>query len=116
MQRLKKQTLLTDTTMERITTKKVSRTEVNNTVYVSLTEKGWELLRNNASKICDGDEERIEEYMKVVYKDKRVVIGNGVYNPFLLWEFMSIFGPHLYHGMNSSNALFETDKIYIEHE
>lgn len=102
--------------MKELTTENLTKVSLNAVVFVSLTDLGWKLLRKEASRTFDGNEDRIEDYMKNVYKDKKTVIGDKVFVPFVFWEFMKLFGEFLFHGMSSNVALFDIDTIYFKND
>jgi hypothetical protein len=74
--------------------RKSSTVNLNNQVYVTLTQEGEKILRNNY-------EESILQVRDYIKNARQIVEGQhkvGNKYCFSLWELCSIFGPHLYNG------------------
>jgi len=74
---------------------------INEDVKVKLTESGKVKFREYLLDTYNADENVITLYKPDI---------NG-YTIFQLWDFMRIFGPHMYVG---GEALFEENDVYIE--
>ena len=88
---------------------------INEYVYASLTERGWNAIKEHYKDVFKTEEE-LEHAVKVMYRDKLENIDGKDYCPIQLWTFMSIFGKYMYNGMGPEHALFGNNLLIEKNE